>query len=40
MDEKSRETWEVSLAFLQNHRKVMTIGARLAVSLSQASLRH
>jgi hypothetical protein len=28
MDEKSRETWEVSLATLQQHRKVATIGAR------------
>jgi hypothetical protein len=28
MDEKSRETWEVSLAALQQHRRVATIGAR------------
>jgi hypothetical protein len=28
MDEKSRETWDVSLAALQQHRKVATIGAR------------
>ena len=27
MDEKSRETWDVSLATLQQHRKVATIGA-------------
>ena len=28
MDEKSRGTWDVSLAALQQHRKVATIGAR------------
>jgi hypothetical protein len=28
MDEKSREAWEVSLAFLQDHRKVATIGVQ------------
>ena len=28
MDEKSRETWDVSLAALQQHRKVATTGAR------------
>jgi hypothetical protein len=27
MDEKSREDWEVSLAFLQDHRKIAAIGA-------------
>ena len=27
MDEKSRETWDVSLAALQQHRKMATIGA-------------
>jgi hypothetical protein len=27
MDEKSRETWEVSLAALEQHRRVATIGA-------------
>ncbi|HKF60558.1 MAG TPA: hypothetical protein VKB42_04295 [Dongiaceae bacterium] len=27
MDEKSREAWEVSLAFLQDHRKMATVGA-------------
>jgi hypothetical protein len=27
MDEKSCETWEVSLAFLQDHRKIATVGA-------------
>jgi hypothetical protein len=26
MDEKSREAWEVSLAFLQDHRKIATVG--------------
>ena len=28
MDEKSRETWDVSLAALQQHRKMAAIGAR------------
>ena len=28
MEEKSRETWDASLAALQQHRKVATIGAR------------
>jgi hypothetical protein len=28
MDEKSREAWEVSLAFIQDRRKIATIGAR------------
>ena len=27
MSEKSSEAWEVSLAFLQDHRKIATIGA-------------
>jgi hypothetical protein len=27
MDEKSREAWEISLAFLQDRRKIATIGA-------------
>jgi hypothetical protein len=27
MDGKFREAWEVSLAFLQDHRKIPTIGA-------------
>ena len=27
MDEKHSEAWEVSFAFLQDHRKVATIGA-------------
>ena len=27
MDEKSRETWEVSLAFLLDRRNIATIGA-------------
>jgi hypothetical protein len=27
MDEKSREAWEVSLASLQDHRKIATVGA-------------
>jgi hypothetical protein len=27
MDEKHSEAWEVSLAFLQDHRKIATIGA-------------
>ena len=41
MDEKSREAGEVSsLAFLLDRRKIGTLGARLAVSLSQVSLRH
>ena len=28
MDEKSREIWEVSLASLQDHRKIGTVGVR------------
>jgi hypothetical protein len=28
MPEKSREAWEVSLASLQDHRKIATIGVR------------
>ena len=28
MDQKSHEAWEVSLAFLQDHRKIATVGAR------------
>ena len=27
MDEKSREAWQVSLAFLQDRRKIATLGA-------------
>jgi hypothetical protein len=27
MDEKHSEAWEVSLAFLQSHRKIATLGA-------------
>jgi hypothetical protein len=27
MDEKSREVWDISLTFLQDHRKIATIGA-------------
>jgi hypothetical protein len=27
MDEKHSEAWEVSLAFLQDHRKIATVGA-------------
>jgi hypothetical protein len=28
MDEKSREAWEISLAFLQDRRKIATIGVQ------------
>jgi len=28
MDEVHSEAWEISLAFLQSHRKIATIGAR------------
>jgi hypothetical protein len=29
MDEKCREAWEVSLAFVQDHRKIATLGGQI-----------
>jgi hypothetical protein len=34
MDEKHTEVWEVSLAFLQDHRKIATVGAHWANAIA------
>jgi hypothetical protein len=40
MDEKHSEAWEISLAFLQSHRKVATDGARLLGARTTANTHH